>query len=304
MDDRPYNMNKDKIILGIAPIDWTNDVDTTLGWDIPFEQCVSEMALAGFKGCEIGVKFPRDPEVLHRYLDIRGLQVVNFWTTLKLVQEDFSWSENMIRTNGALLKAMGAKVIGVCDCSCRPRLGGSYKPNGRHIMNDEEWATVLDGLNKLGKIALEEYGLKLVYHHHAGTSIETPEEIDRLMEGTDPKYVSLLWDTGHLDVLGFDPAPVGKKWMHRIGHIHLKSVRKDVLKLINDEDIPLRCSVPLGVYTVPGDGDSDFTEVFKIIRESDYEGVILVEAEQDAKQANPFEMAVLTRKFIKENLGI
>ncbi len=56
--------NKDKVKLGIAPIAWTNDDLPDLGKENTFEQCVSEMALAGFTGSEVGNKYPKDPEVL------------------------------------------------------------------------------------------------------------------------------------------------------------------------------------------------------------------------------------------------
>ena len=297
-------LDKNKIILGIAPIGWTNDADSKLGGDLTFEQCVSEMALAGFKGCEVGIKFPRDTVLLKRRLEIRGLQVVNCWTSLKINELGMEHAEAELRKNGQFLREMGAKVIGVCDCSFRPTLGGDYTPTGRYIMNDEEWDAVCKGLDKLGKIALEEYGLKLCYHHHAGTSIETEEEIDRLMANTDPRYVSLLFDTGHLDVFGFDPAVTARKHIGRIGHVHLKAVRRAVADKCRDEVTPLRHSIPMGIYTVPGDGDSDFREVFKILDEANYTGCILVEAEQDPNISNPFEMAVLTRKYIRDISGL
>lgn len=297
-------LDKNKIILGIAPIGWTNDADSSLGGDRTFEQCVSEMALAGFQGCEIGVKFPRNTELLKRRLEIRGLRVVNCWTSLKINELGFEWSENEFRKNADFLRTMGAGVIGVCDCSFRPVLGGDYTPSGRHIMSDDQWKSLCEGLNKLGRIGIEEYGVKLCYHHHAGTSIETEEEIDRLMANTDARYVSLLFDTGHLDVFGFDPAVTARKHMDRIGHVHLKAVRRAVAEKCREEGIPLRHSIPMGIYTVPGDGDSDFTEVFRILDEADYEGCILVEAEQDPNIANPFEMAVLTRRYIREISGL
>lgn len=297
-------LNKDKIILGIAPIGWSNDADSSLGGDIPFEQCISEMALAGFRGCEIGVKFPRDTEVLKRKLSIRGLQVVNQWTTLRIVENGLDWSEQQLRTNAAFLKEMRAKVIGVADVSFRPATGGNYTPNGHYVMNDEQWKVFCEGLDYLGKIALEEYGLKLCFHHHAGTSVETEEEIARMLDHTDPKYVWLLFDTGHLDVLGFDPTVIEARYVNRIGHVHLKSVRYEVAERCRREETPLRKSIAMNIYTVPGDGDTDFRQVFRILSDANYEGVILVEAEQDPAISNPFEMAVTARNYIREVAGL
>lgn len=297
-------LDKEKVTLGIAPIGWTNDADASLGGDIPFEQCVSEMALAGFTGCEVGVKFPRDTSILRHKLEVRGLRVVNCWTSLKLLEEGYDWTEKQFRSNAEFLREMGAKVIGVADCSFRKELGGDYTPDGRYVMNDDEWAAFLDGLNRLGRIGLDEYGLKLCYHHHAGTICETEDDIDRMMTGTDPRYVWLLFDTGHLEVLGFDPTVIEARYIDRIGHVHLKAVRHAVRDKCIAEKIPLRKSIPMGIYTVPGDGQSDFSGVFRILDEHNYEGVLLVEAEQDPKLANPFEMACLTREYIRKYTGL
>lgn len=297
-------LDKEKIILGIAPIGWSNDADSSLGGDLTFEQCVSEMALAGFRGCEIGVKFPRDTELLKRRLSVRGLQVVNQWTTLHILEKGLAFSEENLRKNAAFLKEMGAKVIGVADCSFRPANGGDYTPNGHFIMNDAQWKEFCEGLNYLGKIALEEYGLKMCFHHHAGTSVETEEEIARMLDNTDPRYVWLLFDTGHLEVLGFDPTVIEARYVDRIGHVHLKAVRHEVAERCRREAIGLRKSIPMNIYTVPGDGDSDFRKVFEILSDANYEGVILVEAEQDPAISNPFEMALTARNYIREVAGI
>ena len=72
-------MSNSRIKLAIAPIGWTNDDLPQLGGDIPFEQCVSEMALAGFEGSEVGNKYPKDPAVLRPALELRGIQICNAW---------------------------------------------------------------------------------------------------------------------------------------------------------------------------------------------------------------------------------
>ena len=72
-------LDKSKVRLGIAPIAWTNDDMPDLGKENTFEQCVSEMALAGFTGSEVGGKYPTDTEVLKRALNLRGIQICNQW---------------------------------------------------------------------------------------------------------------------------------------------------------------------------------------------------------------------------------
>lgn len=110
-------MNNEKIKLGIAPIAWTNDDMPDLGSENTFEQCVSEMALAGYKGCEIGNKYPKDPAELTKKLDIRGLQIANRWFSSFILTKDFAEVEKDFRENCEFLRACGAKRIGASEQS-------------------------------------------------------------------------------------------------------------------------------------------------------------------------------------------
>ena len=137
-----------------------------------------------------------------------------------------------------------------------------------------------------------------------GTGVQTVEEIDRLMDETDPELVFLLFDSGHLSFAGIDPIPVLKKYIKRIKHVHLKDLRLKVYEEVKKQNMSFLDAVRAGVFTVPGDGDVDFTSIFDVLAENDYEGYVLVEAEQDPAKANPFEYAVKARKYIKEKAGL
>lgn len=117
--------DRDKVKLGIAPIAWTNDDLPELGGENTFEQCVSEMALAGFTGSEVGNKYPKDPEVLKRALELRGLEICNQWFSSFLLTKPFEEVEKDFRSRLAFLKAMGAKVIGSLRLF-RGTWGGKY----------------------------------------------------------------------------------------------------------------------------------------------------------------------------------
>ncbi len=298
-------MDPKKVRLGIAPIGWTNDDMPDLGAENTFEQCVSEMALAGFTGSEVGNKYPKDPAVLKKALDLRGMQICNQWFSSFLLTKPFEEVEKEARAQLEFLRAMGSKIIGFSEQSYSVQ-GKLDTPifGHKYVMNDEEWARLLDGLNKLGKIALEEYGIALTYHHHMGTVIQTEEETDRFLAGTDPRYVNLLYDTGHFAFAGFDPLAMVKKYVGRIKHVHLKDVRPEVLERVHKEDMSFLAAVRAGAFTVPGDGCIDFEPIFKVLEEAGYEGWMLVEAEQDPAIANPFEYALKGRKYIREKTGI
>ena len=298
-------MDPKKVRLGIAPIGWTNDDMPDLGAENTFEQCVSEMALAGFTGSEVGNKYPKDPAVLKKALDLRGMQICNQWFSSFLLTKPFEEVEKEARAQLEFLRAMGSKIIGFSEQSYSVQ-GKLDTPifGHKYVMNDEEWARLLDGLNRLGKIALEEYGIALTYHHHMGTVIQTEEETDRFLAGTDPRYVNLLYDTGHFAFAGFDPLAMVKKYVGRIKHVHLKDVRPEVLDRVHKEDMSFLAAVRAGAFTVPGDGCIDFEPIFKVLEEAGYEGWMLVEAEQDPAIANPFEYALKGRKYIREKTGI
>ena len=297
--------DKNKVKLGIAPIAWTNDDMPDLGKENTFEQCVSEMALAGFTGSEVGNKYPKDPEVLKKALELRGVEICNQWFSSFLITKPFEEVEKEFRAQLTFLKAMGAKVIGASEQSYSvqgqmdtPVFGHKYE------MNDEEWDTFCTGMNKLGKIAKEEYGIALTFHHHMGTVVQSLAEVDRMMENTDPEYVSLLFDTGHFTYCGEDPLEVVKKYVHRIKHVHLKDIRPEVVEQVKKENMSFLAGVRAGAFTIPGDGCINYDPIFKVLEDAGYEGYMVVEAEQDPAKANPLEYAIRARKFIAENTGL
>lgn len=297
--------DKNKVKLGIAPIAWTNDDMPDLGKENTFEQCVSEMALAGFTGSEVGNKYPKDPEVLKKALELRGVEICNQWFSSFLITKPFEEVEKEFRAQLAFLKAMGAKVIGASEQSHSvqgqmdtPVFGHKYE------MNDEEWDTFCTGMNKLGKIAKEEYGIALTFHHHMGTVVQSLAEVDRMMENTGPEYVSLLFDTGHFTYCGEDPLEVVKKYVHRIKHVHLKDIRPEVVEQVKKENMSFLAGVRAGAFTIPGDGCINYDPIFKVLEDAGYEGYMVVEAEQDPAKANPLEYAIRARKFIAEKTGL
>ena len=286
------------IKLGVAPIAWTNDDLPELGKENTFEQCISEMALAGYTGTEIGNKYPKDPEILKKFLEPRGLEVASAWFSAFLTTEPYENTFEKFKEHRDFLWNMGAKVIVVSE--------QGHSIQGRDLpifeekpkFTDQEWDLLTKGLEKLGDLA-HERDMEIVYHHHMGTGVQTTDEIERLMENTDPEKVSLLFDTGHLVYSGEEPLGIFEKYHHRIKHIHFKDIRKDVMNEVKNEKDSFLTGVKKGAFTVPGDGMVDFTPIWKAIEQSGYEGWIVVEAEQDPSLAIPFIYAKQAREYIK-----
>lgn len=297
--------DKNKVKLGIAPIAWTNDDLPDLGGENTFEQCVSEMALAGFTGSEVGNKYPKDPEILKKALQLRGVEICNQWFSSFLISKPFEEIEKEFRAQLSFLKAMGAKIIGASEQSYSVQ-GQQETPvfGQKYVMDDKEWELLCSGLDRLGKIAKEEYGISLTFHHHMGTVVQNPDEVKRMMDNTNPEYVSLLFDTGHFAYCGADPLEMVKTYADRIRHVHLKDIRPEVVQKVKDNGLSFLEGVRMGAFTIPGDGCIDFDPIFEVLEKAGYEGYMVVEAEQDPAKANPFEYALKARGFIREKTGL
>ncbi|MDO4615916.1 MAG: myo-inosose-2 dehydratase [Lachnospiraceae bacterium] len=290
--------------LGIAPIGWTNDDMPQLGGELTFEQMISEAALAGFQGTEVGGKFPSDPAVLSRSLDLRGLKIASQWFSAFLCSRSYEENEREFLKQLDFLEAVGASRINVCEltrnlfaeeCS----MFGENKP----AADDEEWEKLCSGLNRLGKIAAGR-GFRLCFHHHMGTIVQTFEETKRLLDNTDPEAVFLCFDTGHFTFSGEDAVKAAKVFGPRIGHVHLKDIRPDRMDQAYREGYKFRKAVIEGCFTVPGDGCVDFPGIFQALKEAHYEGWFIVEAEQDPSIANPFEYALKARDYLRKTASI
>jgi inosose dehydratase len=297
-------MEQKRIRLAIAPIGWTNDDMPELGGENTFEQCVSEMALAGFEGSEVGNKYPRDPAVLNGALKLRGLSICNAWFSAFLATRPYAEVERDFIAHRDFLHAVGARVIGASEQG-RSVQGKLDVPvfEGKPRFTDDEWKRLAEGLERLGEKARQK-GMTLTYHHHMGTGVQRAEEIDRLMESTDPQLLSLLYDTGHLVFSGEDPEAVLRRHIGRVAHVHLKDVRMSVLEQVKRERLSFLSAVKRGVFTVPGDGGVSFPPLFSLLSDHGYAGWYVVEAEQDPAAANPLEYAMKARAFIREKAAL
>ena len=287
------------IRYGTNPIAWSNDDDPSLGGHIPLDTCLSEAATIGFDGIENGAKFPRDPGELKATLTPHGLQFVSAWTSLDLLELNVDQQKDRIGPDIDRLNAMGCTVAIACETS------NSIQGNPTHPLRDKpmmpkghwaEWGAKVEAIAEWTAAQ----GLPLVYHPHMGTVVQTPEEVQLLMDNTGPA-TQLLFDTGHCLFGGGDPAAELKRHVHRLGHLHAKNVRPDIMQQVWDEGLSFLDAVRRGVFTVPGDpeGMVDFDAVLQVAADAGYQGWIVIEAEQDPDVRNPFEYQSLGLKTLK-----
>jgi len=280
------------IRIGANPIGWSNDDLQSIGGETPLEVCLAEAKEAGFVGMELGHKFPREPEALKAALAPFGLACISGWYSAELLKRDADEEMRGLRPHLDLLKAMGSNVLVFCETSNAIHSDRSKRLSERPRLLGNDWAEWGRRLTQVADRTITE-GVRLVYHHHMGTIVETGDDIDALMAATGPS-VHLLLDTGHATWAGADPAVLARKYRARISHVHAKDVRPSVLEEARAKDWSFLDAVlgegdKLGIYTVPGDGSVDYVAIFKELK--GYSGWIVVEAEQDPTKANPLVYA-------------
>lgn len=275
--------------IGINPLTWTNDDLPQLGGDTPVEVCLSEARAAGYSGIEMGHKFPRNAVRLRPLLERHGLDLISGWYSAALLERSVEAEIEAVRGHLDLLAAMGCEVMVFAEVTGCVHGDRRTPLSKRPRLSDQQWSTFGTNLTRLAE-HLQSRGLRLAYHHHMGTVIETEAEIDQLMLHTG-EAVGLLLDTGHLAFADGDPVSVIARHGPRIVHVHCKDVRTEVLADARQRDRSFLDAVLDGVFTVPGDGSIDFTAVAAALEQARYHGWLVVEAEQDPEVAHPLTYA-------------
>lgn len=286
------------IKIGINPLTWTNDDLPSLGAETPLEQCLSEGKQAGFSGFELGNKFPRTAETLGPILSAHKLQLVSGWFSGQLFERSVEEEISALTPHLELLKELGSTVIVYCEVD-RCIHGNQLLPLSRRPrLADEQWATYGKKLDAVAK-HVEAQGMQIAYHHHMGTVVETAADIDKLMENTSSS-VGLLLDTGHITYAGGCPVAVYEKHRQRVNHVHCKDIRPAVLTDAKNRDLSFLDAMLNGVFTVPGDGCVDYPSLFERLQRDNYQGWLVVEAEQDPSIAHPLTYATLGANNLKQ----
>ena len=275
--------------MGINPITWSNDDLPELGGETSLESCLSDGARAGYQGFELGNKFPRTADQLKPILDSFGLQMVSGWYGAELLSHNVDEEIALMQEHLQLHRDMGCEVMIFAEVSGSVQTKRDVPVTQRPQMNEDQWMLLLGRIEQIAKY-LNDQGLQMAYHYHMGTVIEKQHEVDRLMAATTDA-VGLLVDTGHTYFAGGDANELINKYASRIVHVHCKDIRQAVLADVKNRNLSFLDAVINGVFTVPGDGCIDFNQVVKSLKAIDYQGWLVVEAEQDPAVAPPFEFA-------------
>lgn len=274
--------------IGINPLTWTNDDLPELGEGNSLETCLSEAKLAGYEGVELGRKFPRDAAVLGPILKSFDLNLVSGWYSARLLERSVDEEIAAMRSHAELLKKLNSQVVVFAEVSRCVHGDRSIPLSRRPRLAEREWKPFCERLDAVAR-QLEKQGLKLAYHHHMGTVIQSEEEVDRMMASTTA--VGLLLDTGHLSVAGGEPMRALERHADRIVHVHCKDIRSEKLARARREDLSFLDAVLGDVFAVPGDGSIDFEPILRGLARRGYQGWLVVEADQDPGRAHPLTHA-------------
>ncbi|MEP9388035.1 myo-inosose-2 dehydratase [Mesorhizobium sp. KR9-304] len=275
--------------IGINPITWTNDDVPELGGNTPLETCLAETAQAGYRGTELGGKFPRKSAELGPILASNGLELASGWYDGRILDREVDEEFDAILPHLTLLRDLGAKRVVYADTS-RGRHDAIHAPiSERPRLPDGDWPAYGRKITELSE-RFAEFGVGMAFHHHMGTIVETDAEVDRLMASTG-EAVGLLFDTGHCLFSGGDPNSLLRRHLDRIVHFHCKDVRGPVLERARARDVSFMAAVMEGIFTVPGDGSIDFLSLLRPLATRGYDGWLIVEAEQDPAKAHPLTYA-------------
>jgi len=273
------------IRFGVSPIAWINDDMPELGGDTPLETVLSDASEIGFHGVELGGKFPRDPQVLRHLLGEHGLDLVGGWYSGALLARSAQAEIEALQPHLALLKAMGSSVFVFAETSNAVHGDRQRSLSDTPRLNAAQWTAFGAALTQVADY-IQAQGLRFAYHHHLGTVVEGPEDIDTFLKVTGSS-VGLTVDTGHATLAGVDPVALILSQPMRVAHVHCKDVRPGVFERVMKSGGSFLDGVLAGMFTVPGDGLLDYGAIMRALAAINYSGWIIVEAEQDPAIADP-----------------
>lgn len=287
------------IRIGSAPDSWgvwfPADPQQT-----PYGRFLDEVSSSGYEWIELGPfgYLPTDPRRLQDELDAHGLRL-SAGTVFEHLHQPDSWNAvwDQVKDVAALTAAVGGKHVVVIPEMWRDPATGAVLEDRK--LTPEQWAKKTTDVDRLGKAMLDEYGVALQYHPHGDSHVGLQDEVYRFLESTDPQYVNLCLDTGHISYCGGDNLAIIQKYPDRIGYLHLKQVDPAVVAKVDSEDLPFGEAVKLGAMIEPPLGIPELPPLLQAIEKLGADVFAIVE--QDLYPCDietPLPIAQRTRKYL------
>jgi inosose dehydratase len=290
--------------IGTVPILWQYRDEPATGHPIDPASLLDEFARLGFEGTQLGDSFPEGSE-LRRMLADRGLRLAEVYVALPATADGLSADAPAIgRERLRLLREGGGDVLCVAlDGSPErdPWTARASSP-GAPRLTEGAWTGLTTFVNELAAETIRA-GARLAFHPHAGTYVETPDEVDRLVASTDPATVGICLDVGHYTVGGGDPVAALERLGDRVTHVHLKDVDPAVHASMRAGALDgFDTATRLRVFTELGSGSLDLMGILRLLHGRRYSGWLMVE--QDSSWPPPSEAAAIGRRVLAHALRV
>jgi len=298
------------IKIANAPCSW-GALEFDLDGESPgYIQVLSEMKETGYAGTELGDWgfMPTNPAELRSAVQEYGLHLLGAFVPVALSQEEAHKKgiKQALKT-AQLLYDVGFEDAFIVLADNNGSVDERTRNAGRILpemgLSEASWNTFAAGAEKVARAVKKEFGIRTVFHHHCGGYVETPHEVARLMELTDPASLGLCLDMGHLAFGGGDPVVALETYYNRIWHVHFKDFDPEVGRRAYQEKYDYFKSVEEGVFCELGKGNVDFTSIVRILNEKGYDGWVVVEQDVLPGMGSPKSCAFNNREFIRK-LGL
>jgi len=298
------------IQIANAPCSWGVLEFELEGEAAGYKQVLDEIVESGYAGTELGDWgfMPTNPAELHQELKNRKLSMLGAFVPVAFKNEKAhaQGAEVAVKT-AKLMKDAGYKdafiVLADENGSVEERTFNAGRVTASMGLSETEWKTYARGVEMVARAVKDATGMRCVFHHHCGGYVETPEEIDKLLELTNPELVGLVLDMGHYMFGGGDPLAALKKHGKRIWHIHFKDCHPEIAQESREMGYDYFQSVNAGVFCELGKGGVDFPAITRELRDQNYQGWIVVEQDVLPGMGNPLECATRNREYTK-TLGL
>ncbi len=296
------------IKIATAPVSWGVIMKDTPNVP-PWNTVLREISEAGYSGTELGPYgfLPQDSAVLKPRLEALGLTLISAYVQINLVDpaaKQVDYDETISTTK--ILAEMGCEWVVLSDLlfASDHRSERAGRVRTEDGLSGANWKNFVANANAYGKLALEEYGLKTVFHPHVGAFVETGEEVDRLMNDSDPRYLNLCLDTAHSTYGGDDPVACARRWGERLHYLHIKECDTGILSTIQQNEWDYFKGVEIDVFPELGKGNVDFPALLDVMKEIDFDGWAVVEQDMLPDGGiNPLNSAKRNLEYLK-NIGM
>ena len=273
--------------LATAPANWNNN--DIPGWRplTPFPRVLDEMLAAGYGATEYDASFGRDDMVLRIEASQRGMTWCGSYQWVDFLDAGtINASIQALEPTFTLLDGIGCRHLIVAD-SLRPHrvaMAGNVPVNGSQSLSRDQVQLIADSVHRLAEAA-GHHDIAVHYHNHVGSWIETPDEVEALIDCLDFGAVDLCFDTGHYAYGGGDAAAFIREHHARIGYLHLKDVDPAVLAASRREGLTFIKALKRIVFSPIGEGAADIPSILSVLTAHGFAGWIVVEQDTCAGDA-------------------